>query len=210
MKKLSILSALAFLVVINSQAQEKTFQKYYFQAGGGGSSNNGGFAELSLHAVLKKNWMIGVLYQTMTMDPKNLPSDYEPGYTTFFIIPIPDAMPSVDMNVVSFTAGKCLPVARKVWFAAEAGMSIVSGEKMSFNRQAVDNSYGIFDYTPSNYPSTIEKKTTIGGMLRADFNWAICRYIGIGLGAHANLNSIQSTTGVEFKLIVGNLANKKK
>ena len=209
MKKLSILSALAFLLVINSQAQEKTFQKYYFQVGGGASSKNGIFDEYSIHAVLKNNWTIGLSYQSMNMDPKNLPSDYEPGYTTFFMIPIPDAMPSVDMNVISVTAGKCLPTGRKTWFSAEAGMSVVSGEKMNFTRQHVPSNNGFLDYTPSNYGSTMEKKTTMGGMLKADFNWAICRYIGIGLGAHANLNSIQSTTGIEFKFIVGNLAKKK-
>jgi hypothetical protein len=144
------------------------------------------------------------------MNPKNLPSDYEQGFTVIFLIPIPDAMPAVDMNVVSFTAGKILPVSRKVWFSGEAGISIVSGETMNFTRQSSTSTGFFFDYIPSNYSYTSEKKSTMGAMLKADFNWAFCRFAGLGLSAHANLNSIQSTTGLEFKLLVGNLAKKKK
>src|SRR5215831_12383355 len=106
MKKLTILSTLVILLALYSKAQEQTsgIQKFYFQAGAGGGAHDAVFGELSLHAVLKKNWMIGLSYQSTTMNPKNLPSNYEPGYTIVFFFPIPDPMPTVNMNLVSLTA----------------------------------------------------------------------------------------------------------
>lgn len=55
-----------------------------------------------------------------------------------------------------------------------------------------------------------EPKTTIGAMLKADFNWAFTPYVGLGAGAFVNISSIQNPIGGQVKLIVGWLNTKKK
>jgi len=62
----------------------------------------------------------------------------------------------------------------------------------------------------SNYSTQKTSQTTVGGMLRTNFNWAFSPYVGLSVGGFANLNSIQSPVGVEFKLIAGWLNTKKK
>jgi hypothetical protein len=87
----------------------------------------------------------------------------------------------------------------------------VNGEKASFQKTtSQDMGFLFFWGTTSNYNSTIEKKSTVGGMLRADFNWAFCRFIGMGAGVFANFNSIQSPMGFNLKLSVGAMGRQKK
>jgi hypothetical protein len=104
------------------------------------------------------------------------------------------------MNLFSFTGGKCWEAGSKIWFTAEAGISIVTGEKMIFTSQPV-----VWDgwYVSSNYAVKKENKTTIGGMLKADFNWAFLPSMGLGAGVFANFNSIQTPVGEQIKLIFG-------
>ena len=141
------------------------------------------------------------------MNPKNLPSDYEPGYTLILFFPIPDAMPSVRMSALNFTGGKLFPLGRKTWFTAEAGLSIVSGETFQFTLQPT---VGDWAYISSNYSAQKKPHTTVGGMIKTDFNWAFTPYVGLSIGGFANMNSIQSPVGVEFKLIAGWLNTKRK
>ena len=77
------------------------------------------------------------------MDPKNLPADYEQGYTVIFIIPLYDEYPAVKMNLISFTAGKYFETGRKTWFTTEAGISIGTGDKMSLLRNLLLMIYGM-------------------------------------------------------------------
>jgi hypothetical protein len=208
MKQAISLTLLIILATVSfGQAKEQPIKKIYLQLGGGLTSNNGVSAELGIQAILKKNWSMTFSYQNIQMDPKNLPSDYEPGYTILIIIPVPDALPSADMNLVSLTAGKFFPTGRKTWFTTEAGLSVVSGDKMNFTPQPVISDYV---YTPSNYATTKERQTSIGALLKADFNWAFCPYVGLGAGAFANFNSIQSPIGFQVKLIAGWMNSKKK
>ncbi|MEO7394612.1 MAG: hypothetical protein ABIU11_06680, partial [Chitinophagaceae bacterium] len=96
---------------------------------------------------------------------------------------------------------------QKLWFTTEAGLSIVNGEKMSFTRQPETSDR--YFYSSSNFSIKKETKTTIGGMLKADFNWAVLPYLGLGAGVFANFNSIQSPLGFQFKIIIGWLNSKK-
>ena len=86
--------------------KETTIKKVYGQIGIGVASKNGAIADLGIQAILKKNWTATVSYQSIEMDPKNLPADDEQGYTVIFIIPLYDEYPAVKMNLISFTAGK--------------------------------------------------------------------------------------------------------
>ena len=92
-------------------------------------------------------------------------------------------------------------------FTTEAGLLIINGQTYSFTRQPVTNN-GL--YFSSNYAANVESKTTIGGMPKADFNWAILRFLGLGAGVFANFNSLQSLVGFQVKLMLGKLNLKRK
>lgn len=190
-----------------SQTKDSALKKIYLQLASGGSSKNGSFSELGIQAVLKNNWTATFSYHNIKGDPKNLPSNYEPGYTVLIILPIGGGYPTTNMNLFSFTGGKCFEAGRKIWFTAEAGFSVIDGEKMTFNPQPVELDGW---YYSSNYSIKKENKTAIGGILKADFNWAFLPFAGLGAGAFANFNSIQSPVGFQVKLIVGWMNRKRK
>lgn len=189
-----------------SQVKEKPIKKIYLQVASGPSNHNGAFYEAGIQVVLKNNWVTTFSYHGIEMNPKNLPSDYEQGYV-YLIFPFYDEFPVTKMDLFSFTAGKLFEAGRKIWFTTEAGFSLVNGETMSFSKQPI-----VWDglYKSSNYSVSKENKTTIGGMLKADFNWAILRFLGLGAGVFVNLNSLQSPVGFQVKLMVGKLNLKRK
>ena len=47
-------------------------------------------------------------------------------------------------------------------------------------------------------------------MMKTDINWAFSSFMGLGVGAFANINSIQSPMGFHVKLLVGNIGREKK
>ena len=59
--------------------------------------------------------------------------------------------------------------------------------------------------TTNQQQQTEEKKKTMGAVLKADFNWAFASFAGLGGGAFANFNSIQSPIGFQIKLLVGKM-----
>jgi hypothetical protein len=209
MKKL-LFVLISSLATISLTAQNKStgIPKFYIDGGVGMASHNGVFTALGGTAVLKNNWLASISYYNLDMNPKNLPSNYEPGFTMVILFPFPDEMPSVKMSVVNFIGGKLFPLGRKTWITAEAGLSVVAGEKFQFTPQPVveDEDW----HMSSNYSTQKTSQTTVGGMLRTNFNWAFSPYVGLSVGGFANLNSIQSPVGVEFKLIAGWLNTKKK
>ena len=172
---------LIFLFVCNlkskGQVTEKPLTKLYLEFAAGPTTDNGTFGGLGLQGILKNNWVATVSYQHLDINPKNLPSDYEQGYTLILILPLPDEMPNENMNIISFTGGKRFGSGRKTWFTTEAGISVISGDEFSFTKQPVEQ-HGF--YTTSNYAVKKEAKTTIGAMLKADFNWAFTPYVGLG------------------------------
>ena len=208
MKKLLFLliSSLATFPLY-AQNSSNPFKKIYIDGGAGPASHNGAYAQLGLKGVLKNNWTASISYYAVDMDPKNLPADYEPGVTLLLIFPVPDAMPSVNMKLINFTGGRYFELGRKTWFTADAGISIVTAKKLEFTRKpATTNDWFYF---PSNYSTEETSQFTIGGIIRTDFTWAFARYFGMGVGAFANVNSIQSPVGFEFKLMAGALRGKK-
>jgi hypothetical protein len=206
-KLLFILISSLATISLSAQNQSTGVTKFYIDGGGGAANHNGAFAELGATAVLKNNWLASVSYYHVDMNPKNLPSDYEPGYTLILFFPIPDAMPSVRMSTLNFTGGKLFPLGRKTWFTAEAGLSVVSGETFQFTSQPT---VGDWTYISSNYSEQKKQHTTVGAMLRTNFNWAFTPFVGLSIGGFVNMNSIQSPVGVEFKLVAGWLNTKKK
>ncbi len=195
-----------FATVAFGQTKESAFTKVYGQLAAGGSNHNGLMGEMSIQAVIRDKWVSTFSYQNMEVDPKNLPQNYKRGYSLLFLY---DAYPTTKMDVISLTGGRLFKMGRKTWATFEAGPSLVSGEKMTFSPQTVITD-GFF-YTSSNYAINKEAKTTtLGGTLKADFNWALLPYVGLGAGAFANFNAIQSPVGGQIKLMIGWLNTKKK
>jgi hypothetical protein len=182
------------------QEKSKPLKRMYFQAAAGPTTHSGFATELGVQAIFKSNWTATFSYNNIESDPNSLPADYKPGYTFLLIFPVPDKTPSASISIISVSAGKSFPVARNKWFTAEAGLSFVTGEEFTFVHQAVVDD--LF-YVSSNYASTKERRSSIGGLLKADINWAFSRYVGLGLGTFASFNSIQSPVGYRLKLIIG-------
>ena len=211
-----LLSSLIFLGTYG-QTKKTSLEKIYLHVAGGASSHKGSFSEFGVQTVLKHNWTSTFSYHSIEMNPKNLPANYDPGYTVVFFIPLRNADPAIHMKLYSLSAGKFLKAGRNTWFTTEAGLSVVNGEKISFSPVSVNQSgndplfllFGIA-YTPPNYNTTVEKKTTIGGILRANFNWAFSSFAGLGAGVFANFNSIQSPVGFDIKLTCGWMNRKSK
>ena len=206
-KVLFVLIASFTTISLFAQSETSTFKKFYADGGGGLSSYQGGFGTFGVTAVLKNDWIASMSSYSFDINLKNLPSNYQQGYTIFIIFPIPDAMPSQKLKLVNLTAGKLFQCGRKTWFSTEGGLSIVSGKKFSFTSQEIKSDWF---YTSSNYSIKEESTTTAGLMLKSNFTWACTPYCGFSIGAFANLNSIQSPVGAEFKLIAGWLNTKRK
>jgi len=209
MKKIISLALLLTLVTVSfcqqtdGEAKQSGLKKIYFQAGSGFTSSNGVSLNLGVQAVLKNNWVATISYQPVELDAKNTPANYEPALDFLFS----DPMPTNDMNVFNFTVGKYFETGRKTWFSTEAGLYVVIGQELKFTSQPIQQD---FLYWSSNYSIQKENKTTIGGVLKADFNWAFLPFAGLGAGVFANFNSIQSPVGFEIKLLIGRMNTKRK
>jgi len=201
---ITIATLLAMSISLFAQSEgTSAFKKFYLLGGGGGSSNHGTSSSIGAEAILKSNWLVGVSYNYLKIAPNNLPSDYVRGYALF----IPDPLPNIKLKLVNFMGGKLFPTGEKTWITTQAGLSIVTGEKMTFTHESNINAIIV---ATSNYATYTSPESTIGAMLKLDFNWAICPYVGLGVGSFANLNSIESPVGIEFRLIAGWLNTKKK
>ena len=198
---------------ITAQTKESFIRKIYLQGAAGSNTIDGGHGEVGLQAVFNNKWSATVSYHSLSMDPKNLPPDYEPGTgVVLFFIPYSDEV-ILDMSLFSFTAGKYFQTGKKSWITTEGGLSIVNGEVANFQRTTATTTaplgvlFGVMG-TTSNYNTTVEKKSTVGAMIRADYNWAFSRYFGLGAGVFANFNSIQSPVGFNLKLTMGFMRKK--
>jgi hypothetical protein len=198
-----LISMICFLTA-EAQKKESSIKRFYFQAGVGATTNSGFLTDLSLQAITTKNWVTSLTYSKVEMDPKNLPSDYIAGYEGLFF---EDPIPTETFTSVSLTAGKAFQTGRNTWFTTEGGIAYVNGESMSFYPQTVESDF--FSAT-SNYSTTTTDKSAIGGVIKADFNWAFASFMGLGAGVNANLNSIQSLVGFRIKLLVGKMGREKK
>jgi hypothetical protein len=213
MKKLiTLMLFVGFVGISFGQTKEKAVNKIYMQLGLGGCGYKGFSGDIGVQAAFRNNWIASFSSQTLEMDAKNKPADYRPGITTVFFLSVEDN-PTIAMNLYSLTAGKYFKTGRNTWFSTEGGLSYVKGDKVNFTRNT-GNPTGwtliIVGEQPSNYITTVEKKTTFGGVFKADFNWAFASFAGLGAGVFTNLNSIQSTVGYEVKLSLGWMNRKSK
>ena len=200
--------SLAF--IITATGQTKKMNKFYLQAGAGGGTHEAASYDLGIQTIFKNKWSATLSYHEFDMDPKNLPSDYEPETMIILFIPITHTV-QANMKMVSLTAGRYFKMGRNTWATTEAGLSYVSGEKVSFQHSEVTSSFFLIAASnSSNYTTIKEKKSTVGFMMQTDVNWAFSSFMGLGAGVFANINSIQSPIGFHVKLLVGNMGREKK
>ena len=200
--------SLAF--IITATGQTKTMNKFFLQAGAGGGTHEAASYDLGIQTIFKNKWSATLSYHEFDMDPKNLPSDYEPETGYILFIPFTYTV-QANMKIVSLTAGRYFKMGRNTWATTEAGLSYVSGEKVSFQHSEVTSSFLIIAASnSSNYTSTKENKSAVGFMMQTDINWAFSSFMGLGAGVFANVNSIQSPIGFHLKLLVGNMGREKK
>lgn len=198
------LLALTFSAGIFGQKSNSSIKKIYLQGGIGAASRNGVSGEVGLQAIINNKWLASVSYQNIEANPKNLPSDYEGEIFIFFPI---DLTPTVNTNVFNITAGKYFATGKRTWITTEGGICFGTGETMSFKR--TDPVFYIFGET-ANYVYETEKKNLVGGVLKADFNWAFASFMGLGMNVYANFNSVQSPVGFQLKLMLGKMGVAKK
>ena len=206
----TFLCIMSLAFIITASGQTKTMNKFYLQAGAGGGNHEAASYDLGIQTIFKNKWSATLSYHEFDMDPKNLPSDYEPETGYIFFIPYTYTV-QANMKIVSLTAGRYFKMGRNTWATTEAGLSYVSGEKVSFQHSEVTSSFAfIAASNSSNYTSTKEKKSAVGFMMQTDVNWAFSSFMGLGAGVFANINSIQSPIGFHVKLLVGNMGREKK
>jgi hypothetical protein len=200
--------SLAFM--ITATGQTKALNKFYLQGGAGLGTHESGSYDLGIQAIFKNKWSATLSYQELSMSPKNKPADYqgETGYALFIFY---NDEVTASMNLINLTAGRYFKLGRNTWATTEAGLSYVSGEKVSFQHSQVTSTNLIFfASTSSNYTTTKENKSSVGFMMKSDVNWAFSSFMGLGAGVFANINSIQSPIGFHIKLLVGNMGREKK
>ncbi|ANE52291.1 hypothetical protein [Flavisolibacter tropicus] len=195
---------LLLLFSLNVQAQTKpsALKKIYLQGGMGPTTSSGVVGGIAVQSVWKNNWTVSASYQDFSLNPNNLPKDYEPDIALFIAM-----YPENNLVSFSLSGGKLFELGRKTWITTEAGISMVKGQEFTFQPQS--GGFWIIGST-SNYDETSTDKSTVGGLLRADFTWAFASFAGLGVGTFANINSIQSPVGVEFKLVLGWMNRKPK
>ena len=204
------LCIMSLSLITTATGQSKTMSKFYLQGGVGGATHQGSSYDLSMQAIIKNKWSATLSYQELTMTPKNLPADYQAETGYVFFIPY-SYTTDTKMSLLSLTAGRYFKLGRNTWATTEAGLSYVSGEKVSFQHSQVTSSNLIIAAsTSSNYTSTKETKSGIGFMMRIDVNWAFSSFMGLGAGFFANINSIQSPVGFHVKLLVGGMGREKR
>ena len=204
------LSIMSLAIITTATGQTKTINKFYLQGSARGGTHESASYDFSMQAIIKNKWSATLSYQELSMTPKNQPADYqgETGYV-FFIPYTYDV--DATMSLLSLTAGRYFKLGRNTWATTEAGLSYVSGEKVSFQHSQVTSTNVIIAAsTSSNYSTTKENKSGVGFMMKTDVNWAFSSFMGLGAGFFANINSIQSPIGFHVKLLVGGMGREKK
>ena|GEM_PF-1229971 len=210
-------------LAVNAQISlpDKKLEKLYLQVSGAQTGKGDHYAglETSMQAYFHRNWTATVSFHKLNVKPSNLPGDYKPayGYTFFLFIPLQNTQKDlvINLDLVSITAGKKFPLGRKAWMTTEAGISLGKGEKASFTPRpivTIDYNYlivGEYSQT-SNYDMVKKDQFAAGLMFRTDLSFAITRFMGIGWGAFADINSVNTAIGYDFKLLIGNMGIKKR
>ena len=145
----TFLCILSLAFMITASGQTKTINKFYLQGGAGGGTHEAASIDLGIQTIFKNKWSATLSYHEFDMDPKNLPSDYEPETGYILFIPFTYTV-QANMKIVSLTAGRYFKMGRNTWATTEAGLSYVSGEKVSFQHSEVTSSFFLIAATAAS------------------------------------------------------------
>ena len=202
---LTVLQLLFILSIAGSAAgQQASFISKAYLTSTGLVTSSGSMSGRCLQVVFRDKWSASVSHYSGNLNVNNLPSDYQQGENSFLGIAWKDGKPKHNLKVTSFTAGKFAKLSRSVWFTTEAGISINRGFETTFQRQTVTVADAWIIYSrSSNYTTTKQEKTVIGGIISADLKVAFSPFTTFGIGFNANPNSLQTTLGGQFSLSIG-------
>lgn len=201
MKKFQLLVCILLITTVSfSQEKPAKLEKLYTELGAGSASDNAFSSLVGLQAIFPGRWTLGLSYHYAEPDPHNLPADYKPAVIFF----ISEGNPNVALKTFSLTGGRYFPAGRKLWFTTSAGISVVSGKEFHFTPNPTRGGVSILG-SSSNYTTTEETKTAMGALLKADLNWGLLSFLGLGAGVFADVNGLQSSTGFQLRLLLGKM-----
>ena len=202
-------SAIILLYLLSSQT---AFSQYYQKQGtelelsalylgiGGGVTNNGDLYGLGACFLLSNHWGGSISMKVNSHASKNLPSDYQSGFTILSDGNINDKL-------------KCITIAVLREFSPDANIRFVVEAGPSYNLLTQP------EFTPvqnpgwlsSNYDvSTHNVESTVGLSMRGKAEWAFSKIVGLEIASFSNINTIQPFTGVEICLNMGFVRKKHK
>ncbi len=195
----------SFSFQLLTYAQEESFiSKVWVEGSAGSAGKDGAFTKFGVQTVFKDKWIGSISYYYASMNLKGTPADYKPSEELFLIFPASSGTPRQRLNVTNFMVGRFFKYDESVFFSGSAGLSIVKGDKATFTPQPVITTTDWLGYSStSNYKVNTVHRTVAGGVIEADMLWAFCPFAAIGPGVYANINSIQSHVGFEWKIVLG-------
>src|SRR6186713_2414066 len=125
----TFLCIMSLAFIITASGQTKTMNKFYLQAGAGGGNHEAASYDLGIQTIFKNKWSATLSYHEFDMDPKNLPSDYEPETGYILFIPFTYTV-QANMKIVSLTAGRSFKMGRNTWQQRKLVCPMLVGKKL--------------------------------------------------------------------------------
>lgn len=212
MKKLNTLLAASLLLFVALQANAQSpsakpwqVSKAYLSANGGSGTALG----FTMH--FNNRWAGMITKETGDFEAKNLPNDYDAGYTSFLFFSFENSKPRESYETYSVSMGRVLTKhSDKAWVMATGGLSVCNYTANEFTRKKI-----VVDYydpllmlfglggTESNYSTKQVKKTGFGASLGLQANVNLFRFMGIGGGANLQVNTAAVIPSAWLGLNVG-------
>lgn len=204
---LCLIAFTATLLCGISAQSDPLVTKAWVEGSAGSFTSAGSFSKFGFQAILRDKWIASVSHYSASMNIKGTPGDYEPAVSATILllnIPLSEGKPKQKLHVTQITAGRFIRISRSIFFTGEAGASIIKGDEATFKpQQSITTSDWLGYSSTSNYSTSRESKTAVGGAIEANVLWAFSAVAGIGLGGYANINPIQSHAGIGLKLVIG-------
>ncbi|HSC54135.1 MAG TPA: hypothetical protein VLC98_10955 [Phnomibacter sp.] len=217
MKKLNTLIAAALFVATSLQTTAQNLEtKPWHVRRAYGSANAGTGHAFSLNIHFENQWVAFTSYSAESMKAKDLPADFKNGYTMVLFFGAENPTPKDEFHSFNLGMGKVFTKpSDKFWIMGTAAINIGEYKKATFTRNTNQTDPSIINVLllayaeEDNYNHTYNKSMSIGTTLGLQTNVTLCRYIGLGAGAHVQLTTAGVIPGAWLGLNVGLLRPKK-
>lgn len=192
---LTISLFIGFIQTIAAQFSNPSSHSVYAQFTHGNGSHD--IYSASLTHINKRGFSITLQSTNESRNSKNLPADYEPGWSI-----MGDGIPDVLISTKSLLVGKVFEEKSKLLrFNLQGGICYGTIERpVNFVKQSRRSFFGTTSYY---YDYELQKNRFIGLMLNPTMDIMISRMIGFSTGILANINHQTITMGAQFSLQVG-------